>query len=345
MSFDNELEEFFSNDIPAVVADPEKFRRKLGIGADAFKYLKNAENLGSVITTLAGGTAAAGAVFGGWFLSLGTLGSLGLAVGLVSSPVGWVAAAGTGGAGAFFLIKRLFKGARNEAITEVPNFINSPLDILATSICEIINPILLKIAYADSNFCESEREKIRSYFINEWGINEAFVDGLLNYDESNLDSFDWDVLERTLDEIGSSGDIKVPTMANEMVRVAEEVMAADGHILPKEQLELDNLKSALGLVPEPSSEKWWSSLLKRPQKCFVATAVFEDAEHPAVQALRDYRDVVLSSSVFGRILIAAYWLVGPILSGLVHTFPLSRKVLRPFLGNLARASKNVVARH
>ena len=225
---DSELEEFFSREIESVVADPDKFRMKLGIGLDAFRFLRNAKNMGDFITVATGGTAAAGTAFAAWTTSLGTLGHLGLAFGLASTPVGWFAAAGAGGAAAFFLVGKLFRKARASAIDEVPKFINSPLDVIAVSICNLIAPVLLKIAHADSNFCESEREIIQSYFVREWGICPDYVDGLLDYDLTKLDEFPWEDLHLALQAMEQTGDIKYQVLADELIKMAEEVMLSDG---------------------------------------------------------------------------------------------------------------------
>lgn len=42
-------------------------------------------------------------------------------------------------------------------------------------------------------------------------------------------------------------------------------------------------------------------------ECFVATAVYGDINHPSVEALRDYRDNVLSNSSLGKVVINVYY--------------------------------------
>jgi hypothetical protein len=246
MTADSELEEFFSREIKSVVADPERFRMKLGIGLKAFKYLSNAKNLGAFMNVATGGSAAAGVAFAGWTASLGTLGQLGLAFGLMSTPVGWFAAAGAGGAAACYIVGKLYRKARDSAITEVPNFINSPLDVLAVSICDLVTPVLLKVAHADSNFCGHERDVMRSYFVGEWGICPDYVEGLLDYDLARLDGFHWEDLDVVLLEMEQSGDLKYEVMADELIRIANEVSWADGQQTPSEVENINQLIAALG---------------------------------------------------------------------------------------------------
>lgn len=76
---------------------------------------------------------------------------------------------------------------------------------------------------------------------------------------------------------------------------------------------------------------------ERPKTCFVATAVFRDAENETVVALRQWRDNQLSQRRFGRLLIHTYQVVGPHLAKLVHWWPQSRVVFAPLLTGLARA--------
>jgi hypothetical protein len=56
--------------------------------------------------------------------------------------------------------------------------------------------------------------------------------------------------------------------------------------------------------------------------CFVATAAYRDPLHPDVVFLRSVRDTVLVHYLLGRIFIAAYWKIGPILAR-----PVSRSLL------------------
>lgn len=65
--------------------------------------------------------------------------------------------------------------------------------------------------------------------------------------------------------------------------------------------------------------------------CFVATAAFRDHAHPDVAFLRQFRDRTLAGSAAGRLFIAAYWKVGPILA-----VPVRRS------DSLAAASRKVI---
>jgi hypothetical protein len=73
----------------------------------------------------------------------------------------------------------------------------------------------------------------------------------------------------------------------------------------------------------------------KPKACFVATEVFQSADHPVVDSLRRWRDQVLARSSAGRVFIVLYTIVGPRLAAAVARFPSSRPILRWALGLLA----------
>jgi len=262
MSLETDLRDCFSEEITSVVEDSERFRRKLNIGSDAFRYLSNAENLGNFTTALSTGAGVASLTYFSWMSSIGMLGKIGLGIGIMGTPTGWLAAAGAGGAAMVFLTRRLFRSVKKEAVTEIPNFINTPLDVLGSAVFDLICPILIKIAYADGHIASQEYEKIKGYLINQWGINSDYVNGLLEYDKSKLRDFEWDGLSETLKDIEKTGDLKYSTMANEIIATAEEVMACDGEIHPEEQIEMEKLREAL------RKESLFTSMKKRVKKKF-----------------------------------------------------------------------------
>lgn len=55
--------------------------------------------------------------------------------------------------------------------------------------------------------------------------------------------------------------------------------------------------------------------------CFVATAAYNDPDHPDVIFLRAFRDTKMKQSATGRAFIALYWRIGPILAKPVSRFP------------------------
>lgn len=66
----------------------------------------------------------------------------------------------------------------------------------------------------------------------------------------------------------------------------------------------------------------------RSGHCYVATATYQDAMHPDVILLRDFRDRYLKQSFFGRMFIASYYKVGPYLAYFPEQSLLIRKCSR-----------------
>ena len=60
--------------------------------------------------------------------------------------------------------------------------------------------------------------------------------------------------------------------------------------------------------------------------CFVASAVYEDPNHPEVVFLRWYRDTLLSKNIFGRLFIKFYWVIGPKLATLARNVIFIKKI-------------------
>jgi tellurite resistance protein len=250
MPIEDDLSDFFADSqrFNNVIKSPEKFRSQLQIGSDAFKYLSKAENIGNFTQIIGAGALAGTATSIVSTASLGVLGQIGLAVGVVSTPVGWIALAGAAGILTTYGAKRLFSSAKNEMVTEIPNFINTPLDVIGASICELILPILLKISYADDSFSENERSTIEDYFINKWGVDDLYIKKIIKDIETNIDSFSFDNLAAGLKEIESTGDCKFDTMSKEILSISNEVLMSDGASHKNEIIEIKKLEKALGAV-------------------------------------------------------------------------------------------------
>ncbi len=75
----------------------------------------------------------------------------------------------------------------------------------------------------------------------------------------------------------------------------------------------------------------------KPKACFVATAVYLDANCMQVEKLRLFRDHVLADSVLGRAFISVYYRVGP--------FVASHVARKPRLSRVARFALDRVVAH
>jgi len=80
---------------------------------------------------------------------------------------------------------------------------------------------------------------------------------------------------------------------------------------------------------------------KSGAKCFVATAAYQDEQHPDVSYLRAFRDETLSKSGLGRSFIDWYWRTGPKLAEFVGDKPALRSIAKFFIGLIVKTIKLV----
>lgn len=68
--------------------------------------------------------------------------------------------------------------------------------------------------------------------------------------------------------------------------------------------------------------------------CFVASAAYDDPNHPDVIFLRSFRDTVLVKYLVGRALISIYWKIGPTLAIPVKRNATLRSIVQSLLGGV-----------
>ncbi|MNP60158.1 hypothetical protein D3C76_1552110 [compost metagenome] len=66
--------------------------------------------------------------------------------------------------------------------------------------------------------------------------------------------------------------------------------------------------------------------------CFVATAAYQDPQHPDVVYLRNFRDRTLVRYEKGRAFISWYWKIGPKLAQYLYRHPPLRMPARYSIG-------------
>lgn len=233
-----------------IIENDEKFRKKLGIGADAYRSLKLASRLGPVAAGVAGAAVAsspivASTLFGGTAATVAGWLGLGLAA---TTPVGWVIAAGVATGGAYIAYGKL----RNKLVEEVPRQIDAPLDVLATSVIAFLMPVAFRLALADGNVDDRERRKIKDYFVNEWGYSESFVDGKIDEFRNEPDLASLDELFAALEKLKNEDDCNFDHIFRELLKFLEELANADGEFHHGEKATIGEVKELLrvhGLLP------------------------------------------------------------------------------------------------
>jgi len=233
--------------IEVLVSEPLRFKEKLAIGEDAYRSLKvkrtlfeawDALGVASTAAAIASTSAVASYFFAptgfwGWF-------RLGTAV----TPIGWVIAAGVVTGGAWLGITKLIKGSTAERITIIPKSINTPLDLLAVGLFNLIAPLALKMAAVDGRIDKTENDFIKAYLISEWGYSSVFVEEGITFLETDLDKHSIKEVAKTLAEFKKANpDCNYDPMSKEILGFLRGVMEAGGTIDEREEMAFGKVQA------------------------------------------------------------------------------------------------------
>ena len=254
------------SEVKAVISDQLKFKSKLSIGEDAYSTLRIAnkvekywDNYGWATT---GAAAAKSAVVATTFFApSGILGLVG--IGTAVTPVGWVIAAAVLSGGAAIGVKRFLSDATGNRVTVIPKFINTPIDVLAVSLFDLIAPLALKIAVVDGRVTDDERKWIKDYFVNEWGYDSLFIDVGCKHIESSLEGFSIiEIAEKLAKFSKTNPDCNYTEMTHDLIEFLKGVMEADGKIDEREELALEKIEAIFNEAGRTFSKENLNELLK-----------------------------------------------------------------------------------
>ena len=224
-----------------------KFKKKLAIGEDAYASLRLKKNVIEAWDIFGAGATAvsvaqSSAIASTFFAPGGLLAAVG--IGTAVTPIGWVISAGVLSAGAWVGISRYLKNQTNTRVTIIPEFINTPLDILGLTLFDFIAPLALKIANIDGKIEPSERLVIRTYFVNEWGFDSGFVEKSLLYTETKLSDFSIKDIATALAEFKKSNpDCNYSVMSKDILSFLTDIMQSDGIIDEREEMAINLVDS------------------------------------------------------------------------------------------------------
>jgi len=237
---------WFSN-LDRIIEEPLKFKSKLDIGEKAYTSLRVKNTVFEAWDTLGVvGTAATVAqsstVASTFFAPTGFLASLG--IGTAVTPLGWVVAASVVTGGAWLGATRYLKNGTSDRTTVIPKFINTPIDVLALTIFDMLAPLALKVADIDGQIHNSERDIIYAYFVKEWGYNEQFVCAGLAFSETKLSEYSVKELALTLAEYKKvNPDCNYESMSKEIISFLKDIMYADGVIDEREEMAIEKAEN------------------------------------------------------------------------------------------------------
>lgn len=230
-----------------VVQDELRFKAKLGIGEEAYtsvrlkKALFEAWDIAGVAAT--GAQVASSALVAKKFFAVPSLlSALGIGTATAVTPIGWVVAASVVSGGAWFGITRYLK-SDSDRVKVIPEFINTPIDVLGLSLFDLMAPLAMKVAYVDGQMAEKEREAIDHYFVKRWGYSSYFVERGLEFIHLRLDEFHIKTTAATLAAFARDNpDCKAEAMLADVLAFLREVMEADGRIDEREEMAIERVE-------------------------------------------------------------------------------------------------------
>ncbi len=231
--------------VEEVVAEPVKFKLQLAIGEDAYTSLRVKKAIFEVWDAFGAATSAAAlaksSVVASTFFSTSGLLS-GIGIGTAATPVGWVIGASVVAGGAWIGITRYLREQTEDRVRSVPEFINTPLDILGLALFDLMAPLALKVAHVDGKIDQSETEAIERWFVRQWGYDLNFVQKGLAFFTARLDEIRIADMATSLARYKQeSPDCNYRVMTREVVRFLREVIEADGIIDEREEMAVERI--------------------------------------------------------------------------------------------------------
>lgn len=232
--------------VDEVVAEPIKFKLQLAIGEDAYTSLRVRKAIFEVWDVFGAATSAAAlaksSVVASTFFSSSTLLS-GIGIGTAAAtPVGWVIGASVVAGGAWIGITRYLREQSEGRVRTVPEFINTPLDILGLALFDLMAPLALKVAHVDGKIDQAEAQAIERWFVRQWGYDPTFVQKGLAFFTTRLDEVRIaDIATSFARYQQQSPDCNYRVMTREVVRFLREVIEADGVIDEREEMAVERI--------------------------------------------------------------------------------------------------------
>ncbi len=235
--------------IDSPLSHPLCFKNELHIGAKAYRSLTIRKRVFELLRPLGaagvGATVAGSSAVATTFFPAGILGALGLAT--AATPIGWVIGTAVFSGAAWTLITRKLDGLSSNRVVEIPKFINTPLDLLAVSIFDLVCSLAVKLAAIDGEFHERERVRISRYFVETWGYDERFVKLAVGMVNETALGFS-DLVKNLVNFTRSNRDCHAPAILQNALAFLREVAEASDGIRESERHAL--LETERAFAPE-----------------------------------------------------------------------------------------------
>lgn len=239
--------------VGCVVADPLRFKLRLGIGEDAYASLRVKRRLQEIwdvsgMAATGAGVAASPVVASTLFASTASGGFLSL-IGLgtaAATPVGWIAAAALTTGGAYYGVTRLVRRYSGACVDTIPKFSNTPMDVLGAALFDLVATLAVRLALVDGHIADAEKDVIVGHFVADWGFDPAFVDTALEVILAGADQQRLKILARAIAtfQVGNP-DCNPAAMRRELIAFLRDIAAVDGVLDEREELAIEAIDAVL----------------------------------------------------------------------------------------------------
>jgi len=224
-----------------ILANELAFKSKLAIGEDAFATLKLKHKIMSAWDT-AGAAASVGGLAASKTVATTFFGSFWTTAGITTAttPVGWIIGASLIGGAAWIGFSRFIQTDTDKIIV-IPKYINTPLDVLATSLFDMLSLYSLHIAHRDGQITQNQEQIIKDNFIEHWGYDKAFVDENLIFISQQLSQTEFqEVVTSLAIFLDKNPDCNYREMTRDLIHLAEQ-LSEDNLAMPHHNLQLMRL--------------------------------------------------------------------------------------------------------
>lgn len=232
-----------------VLASPLSFKAKLQIGENAYGSLIATKNLQSAWDLFGVGSSAAGLAKTTWLASMigtkiGPLAFLGLG-NPVTAPL-LVAAIAIGSTAVYFGATRRWKKFSDDRVVTIPKFLNTPLDLLAANMLDLMALLAFKVSSADGQITVDEIETIEDYFVSEWGFDPIYLQSALSQISDSIDHLSVEDIVMPLRAfVDDNKDCNADAICRDLLSFLDEVVCADGEVSPAEQVCISEIAQVL----------------------------------------------------------------------------------------------------
>ncbi|MDA7430151.1 TerB family tellurite resistance protein [Primorskyibacter aestuariivivens] len=242
----NEQQIHLFDDVVRVLGNEDRFKLKLGAGRNTFASIKAGDLIGRLVQVSSAAGAGAGAAFAATAPSSTVWGALLVSFGMTSNPIGWIVGAAAASGGVYYGVSHLFKTYSSTRVDEVPRFLNTGLDVLASTTLDLLGSLSLEIAAIDGHIDASERVAMEEYFVEEWGYDPDYVTHALDVLQQNVDKSLLSEMATSLASFAHENpDCNFPLIQAELRKLLTEIAEADGYLDEREEMAIERIECAL----------------------------------------------------------------------------------------------------